>query len=43
MKIKTAENTKGLQQSSWEMSRETEGVSNNVEGSFRDRTMHEAM
>lgn len=33
----------GAAPKSWEMSRESEGVSNNVEGSFRDRTMHEAI
>lgn len=34
---------KGAAAKSWEMSRETEGGSNNAEVSFRDRTMHEAM
>lgn len=31
----------GAAAKSWEMSRQTEGGSNNAECSFRDRTMHE--
>lgn len=33
---------KGAAAKFWEVSRETEGVLNNVEDSFRERTMHEA-